>query len=80
MAKQKIFIAGETFDVTKHLAIAELLIQDRFHLLRSSGQLDIKRVFKTELRLRFFVFEEFHHTKVGIFSKNIKVFIESCRI
>ena len=29
MAKQKIFIAGETFDVTKHLAVAELLIQDR---------------------------------------------------
>ena len=29
MAKQKIFIAGETFDVTNHLAVAELLIQDR---------------------------------------------------
>ena len=29
MAKQKIFIAGETFDVTKHLAVAELSIQDR---------------------------------------------------
>ena len=29
MAKQKILRAGETFDVTKHLAIAELLIQDR---------------------------------------------------
>lgn len=29
MAKQKIFIAGETFDVTKHLAVAELMVQDR---------------------------------------------------
>ena len=27
MAKQKIFIAGETFDVTKHLVVAALSIQ-----------------------------------------------------
>lgn len=30
MAKQTIFIAGEKFDVTKHLGVAELMIQDRF--------------------------------------------------
>ena len=30
MAKQKIFIAGEKFDVTKYLGAAELMIQDRF--------------------------------------------------
>ena len=29
MAKQTIFIAGEKFDVTKHLGVAELMIQDR---------------------------------------------------
>ena len=29
MAKQTIFIAGEKFDVTKHLTVAELMIQDR---------------------------------------------------
>ena len=29
MAKQTIFIAGEKFDITKHLGVAELMIQDR---------------------------------------------------
>ena len=29
MAKQTIFIAGEKFDATKHLGVAELMIQDR---------------------------------------------------
>lgn len=29
MAKQTIFIVGEKFDVTKHLGVAELMIQDR---------------------------------------------------
>lgn len=42
MAKQKIFIAGETFDVTKHLAVAELLIQDRLDCWLGKGTVTVK--------------------------------------
>ena len=42
MAKQKIFIAGETFDVTTHLAVAELLIQDRLDCWLGKGTVTVK--------------------------------------
>ena len=42
MAKQKIFIAGETFDVTNHLAVAELLIQDRLDCWLGKGTVTVK--------------------------------------
>ena len=42
MAKQKIFIAGETFDVTNHLAVAELLLQDRLDCWLGKGTVTVK--------------------------------------
>ena len=42
MAKQKIFITGETFDVTNHLAVAELLIQDRLDCWLGKGTVTVK--------------------------------------
>ena len=42
MPKQKIFIAGETFDVTNHLAVAELLIQDRLDCWLGKGTVTVK--------------------------------------
>lgn len=42
MAKQKIFIAGETFDVTKHLAVAELMVQDRLDCWLGKNTVTVK--------------------------------------
>ena len=42
MAKQKIFIAGETFDVTKHLVVAALSIQDRLDCWLGKGTVTVK--------------------------------------
>lgn len=42
MAKQTIFIAGEKFDVTKHLGVAELMIQDRLDCLLGKNTVKVQ--------------------------------------
>lgn len=42
MAKQKIFIAGETFDVTTHLTVAEFMVQERLDCWLGKGTVTVK--------------------------------------
>ena len=42
MAKQTIFIAGEKFDITKHLGVAELMIQDRLDCWLGKNTVTVK--------------------------------------
>lgn len=68
MAKQKIFIAGETFDVTNHLAVAELLIQDRLDCWLGKGTVTVKLNKPTADEIEVTIFRkygEFYKVQTG---------------
>ena len=46
MAKQKINICGAVFDVTKHLGVAQLLMQNRYDEWLGKGTVQVK-LYKT---------------------------------
>ena len=62
MAKQKIFIAGETFDVTKHLAVAELSIQGRLDCWLGKGTVTVKLNKPTTDEIEVTIFRQDEHS------------------
>ena len=59
MAKQKINICGAVFDVTKHLGVAQLLVQRRYDAWLGKGTVQIKLYKTTNNEIEVWIYRKY---------------------